>query len=451
MKFLQKETDQPNREPQQGVPKKKRKKDHAHNKEGEISAFFTSVRPPLAEKDGNVSINKVLQAGGGIAATGPRERENSTKSSGVVPTTEMPAKGSYLGYGGRGSRHESTSYVSWSESVQAPDMAPQRPKHLPVTDYDRSKYFKHQQVGSNPRGAYSTEYKRPAPPVVKRGETSIERFQISSVPPSQQRMIRSHSYPQHTSSSRKVNLVDRAAKFKPTESVASPSSMSSHAPYRASVESQWLEPRVKTRFEDHEETAHSAVDNTLSHQQNYTGVDPDIHDAERETSSDLGIDIERCNHKFREQRQATESRGRHPTHHPSNTCPIGSVGIHRRPTVRFSGVEMPPLRIPNFPGASIYEQQAQREQVPLQTVLDEECSIEGSFLGAQELTYQQDGMMYNEQNWDEHFEGPWSGGVAPEASIFGLDESRVPDSMVRRLLPEDSVVAPGFWRPNRLY
>jgi hypothetical protein len=53
MRFLQKEKDLPESAPQHGATKKKRKKDHTHTKEGEISAFFTAVRPVLAEQDGN--------------------------------------------------------------------------------------------------------------------------------------------------------------------------------------------------------------------------------------------------------------------------------------------------------------------------------------------------------------------------------------------------------------
>jgi hypothetical protein len=454
MKFLQKEKDLPDPDPPQGVPNKKRKKDHAHNKEGEISAFFNSVRPPLAEKDGNIYTNKVQKVGGGITATGHCERDHSTKSSGVVPTSGMASKDSYLGFGSRGPRHESTSYVSWSGSVQAPDMAPQRPKHLPAVDHDQSKYFKHYQAGSDASGAGATDYKHPAHPVVNekpRGGTSIERFRISSVAPSQQRMSRSHSYPQHTSSPRKLNLVDRAAKFQSTESVASPSLMPPHAPHRTRAEHQCSKPRIKSRFEEHEDTAHSAVDTTLSHQHNDTDSEANMYDMERETSSDLGRVIQRCNHKFREQRRTTEMYERHPVHRPSNTLPIGCAGKQRRPAVRFSEVEMPSPMIPNFPGASFYEQQAQWQQVPPQKALGAEYPLEKPYFGEDNFTYQQDDMSTHEHNWDEHIEEPWLYREDTEVAMFGLEEATASENIVQRLHPEDSVVAPGFWRPNRLY
>jgi hypothetical protein len=453
MKFLQKEKDSPDPAPPQGIQNKKRKKDHAHNKESEISAFFTSVRPPLVERDGNTSANKVQKGGSGITATGHRERDHLTKSSGVVPRTEIAAKDSDLGCGSRGPRHESTSYVSWSESVQAPDMAAQRPGHLPAVDHDQSKYSKHHQVGSDASGAGDTNYKHPSHPVVNEkrgGGTSIERFRMSSVAPSQQRMSRSNSYPQHTSSPRKLNLIDRAAKFQSTDSVASPSSMPPYASHRARVEHQCSEPRSKPRS-GQRDTALSAVKTALSHHHNDTDAEADMHDVERETSSDLGRVIQQCDHKFREQRRTTDLHERYLVNHPSSHLLIGSAGRHRRPTVRFSEVEMPSPQIPNFPGASIYEQQAQWQQVPSQTVPGTQYLLEGSCFGEEDFTYQQDDITTHEQNWDEHIEEPRVYRENTEIGMFGLEGAHASGNIVQRLRPEDSVVAPGFWRPNRLY
>jgi hypothetical protein len=454
MKFLQKEKDLPGPDPQQGVPSKKRKKNHTHSKEGEISAFFTSVRPPLAGKDGNIPTNKVRKDDGGITATGHRERDHSTQSSGVVPTAQKVAKDSCLRFGSRDPRHERTSYVSWSESVQAPDVAPQGPNHLPATDHNQGKCFKHHQVGSDAGGAGPIDCKHPSHPVVnqnRRGGTSVERFRMSSVAASQQRMSRSHSYPQHTSSPQKLNLVERAEEFQPTESVASPSSMPPHAPHRARAEHRRSGRRFESRLGEHEDTTHSAVDMTFSYQHDDIDTEADMHNTERETSSDLGRVIQQCNLKFREHGRTTESHGRHSVHHPSNTLPVGSAGIHRRPTVRFSEVEMPSPRIPNFTGAGIYEHQAQWQQVPSQTVLGAEHTLEGSYFDEEEFTHEQGDMANHEQNWDEHTEDPWLYREDTEVAMFGLEEAHASDNMVQRLPLEDSVVAPGFWRPNRLY
>ncbi|KAI4673273.1 uncharacterized protein J4E88_008885 [Alternaria novae-zelandiae] len=54
MKFLQQHKDEPEPVPRSDASKKKRKKDNEQMKEGEISAFFTSARPALVDKDTNI-------------------------------------------------------------------------------------------------------------------------------------------------------------------------------------------------------------------------------------------------------------------------------------------------------------------------------------------------------------------------------------------------------------
>jgi hypothetical protein len=448
MKFLQKEKPLPDPESQQSAPKKKRKKDHAHDKEGEISAFFTSVRPALAEKDGNAPTQKVRTDGGGATVTDHREREPSAKSSGVVPTTELPVKGSYLGFGSRGPRHESTSYVSWSESVHVPDTAFQQPKSLTSIDQDQSRPPKHCRKNTNNSGADTTGVRPGSPTSIRRrGGMSTERFRISSVP-SQQRMSRSYSYPYRTSSPQKVNLVDRAAKVQLTESVASPSSMPPRAPVRANIEAQCSEPNARSRLEQHE-IAQSAVNNHLSRQQYHTESEADLDDTGGDTSSDLGGVIRECNRTLQEQRGAIEPYERQQIHYPRESHTILPDVASRRTSVRFAGVEMRSPGVPNFTGASIYERQAQREQLPPHTVLDEESYLEGPFVDEHELAYQQDDMTYDERNWEQQLEEPWFDGEEVEAAM--MFEPRASVNTTQRSHPEDSVVAPGFWRPNRLY
>jgi hypothetical protein len=106
-------------------------------------------------------------------------------------------------------------------------------------------------------------------------------------------------------------------------------------------------------------------------------------------------------------------------------------------------------RVPKFTGASIYERQALREQTPLQTVLDEEYFLRGAYLDQHELAYQRDDMAYDQQNWDEQLEEPWFDGEELEVAM--VLEPRTSVNTNQRSCPEDSVVAPGFWRPNRLY
>lgn len=453
MKFLQKEKSQPEPDPQQVVPKKKRKKDHAHTKEDEISAFFTVVRPALAEKDNNVPTNNARVDEDTVAPAGGRDLQLSTKSSSVVPTVELPGNGSYLGFGSRGPRHESTSYVSWPKSVRTQDITPKHPKHLPAVTHDRHGPSKHYSVGSTTSGVEDTRFKRPAPPTVtkQRGEESTERFQISSVAPSQSRLSRSHSYPQHTSSPRKVNLVDRAAKFRSTQSFASPSSMPPFVPSHVREESSHAEPRLRSRLDEHVEMHPPATHQRQIYQPSDVADEDHPGHAGQGTSSDLGRVIQHCDHSFRAQRRATEPHmsrvNMDSPHMDSATVRHARTALSsrfpRRPTVRFSGNEQPAPRVPNFSGRSIYEDQAERLHVPMQDVLDEEDLLDDAYLAEQEVIYQQGNMMYTEPDWEEHLDEPPLYWERIDATTSG--------DMVQRLASDNSISAPGFWRPNRLY
>ncbi|KAJ4345250.1 uncharacterized protein N0V89_011380 [Didymosphaeria variabile] len=115
MKFLQKHKDKTGVGPLSGSPKKQRKKDQAHAKEEEISAYFTSVRPALAEQELNIqtkkpSPKKLREADSGRRGPPPIVDE-------AVPTVEPADQTPYSGLEGGGPRHESRSYISWSEST----------------------------------------------------------------------------------------------------------------------------------------------------------------------------------------------------------------------------------------------------------------------------------------------------------------------------------------------
>jgi hypothetical protein len=464
MKFLQKDQNQPEPAHPQSIPKKKRKKDHVHSKEGEISAFFTAVRPAQAEKDNNAVTNKTRVGDDAADPIDAREREQSTKSSGIVPTVELPGNGSYLGFGSRGPRHESTSYVSWSESARTPDMTPKHPKHKPAIATDHDDLSKRLPVGSTTTGADETTFKRPAPPTVakQRKEESIERFQFSSMPLSQNRLSRSHSYPQPTSSPQKLNLVDRAAKIRSTESFASPSSMPPHIHSHTREESRRREsPRVSSRSDGHKETYAPATEQVQGYFRNYANDKGYAGTTEQSTSSDLGRVIQQCNQTFHAQRRATEPHRSRLNTDPrrvdnernrttSHQLPATAT---RRPTVRFSEVEQFEPRIPNFPGRSIYQGQVQRVRVPMQGLLDEDELLDETYLAEQEMMYQQGDMMYTEPAWEEHFVNnePPSYVDDFDATTYGLEDARAPVHAVQRLPSDNSIVAPGFWRPNRLY
>jgi hypothetical protein len=102
-----------------------------------------------------------------------------------------------------------------------------------------------------------------------------------------------------------------------------------------------------------------------------------------------------------------------------------------------------------MPGVGLYEQQAQRHQVLLPVVRDEEDFTGELALADQELLYQPDDMLYMEQEWEEQGDPPYyeEDGEDMEENCLDFEE----DDFVQRLPSDNSVVAPGFWRPNRLY
>ncbi|KAI4648829.1 uncharacterized protein J4E79_009901 [Alternaria viburni] len=105
MKFLQQHKDEPEPVPRTDASKKKRKKDNEQMKEGEISAFFTSARPALVDKDTNTPPQHP------VPKAKRRRRDQSSVDDTAIPTVEATGQASYLGFGSRGPRHESNSYL----------------------------------------------------------------------------------------------------------------------------------------------------------------------------------------------------------------------------------------------------------------------------------------------------------------------------------------------------
>ncbi|KAF1839954.1 uncharacterized protein K460DRAFT_297270 [Cucurbitaria berberidis CBS 394.84] len=396
MKFLQQHKDQPEPTPQAGVLEKRRKSDHAHMKEGEISAFFTSVRPALAERDDNTQMN-----GGRHSLDTPLEASRPEREPSLVgdvatptiPTVDMPDKASYLGSGGRGLRHESTSVMSWSES-------------------------------SAPRRTNGTS----------------ERFVLSSTAPSLHRVSRSQSYPQHTSSPRRVNLVGRAAKFQSTDSVDSPSSMPSVLPVRVSVDAQQVRNTPSSKA-----TSRSGTNSFSNHRQPAVNGEENIAGVDPPASSGFGRLLRQCNSTVYESRQIVSPHRRQTVRNAPSSSPFvykveGQTSMDRCytsprvPTVRFAGIESRAPPLASFAGPSIYEQQAQRlQRTEERNLLDDFDVIEQDYLDG-------DGDMgYANQSWE---------GLPEEPRCH---EGVVSEGAERHLVLGNTVVAPGFWRPNRLY
>jgi hypothetical protein len=457
MKFLQKNKDQPESAPPEGALKKKQKKEHTHTKEGEISAFFTSVRPALAEKDGNTLANIGIDSIDIASRTTRRERDQLSKADAIVPTTEVSEKGSFLGSGSRGPRHGSTSYVSWSDSVRPPSTTPRQNQCQPAVPESRYKSTKHHRDGDEVEED-NTVSKWPMPPSVSRRRTgaTAERFGVSSITSSQHGLSRSQSYPHHTSSPRRVNLVDRAAKFQMTDPVASPSSLPPFKSTRASVEPHRIEPVAGSTHAS--PRSHAA--GISKPQQDLTNDEEKAFDTEAQTSSDLGKVLQQCNDIFNERRQAMALRRRQTVRsNPSRA----NDDLERQPqyipypklqevrTVRFSGVGSRSPRPPTFSGPSIYEQQAQRQRVPVSQCMEDSLIYEDKHLAAQNYAGEESERTNHDQMQELFGEVPDSYGVDSEEEPWGVGDSYASEGVVQHLQSDNSVVASGFWRPNKLY
>lgn len=442
MKFLQREKEQP--EPViEHVAKKKRKKDHAHTREGEISAFFSSVRPALTEKDGNAA---------GVVSRS--ERERSTKSSGVVPTVEVPDKGPYLGFGSRGPRHESTSYVSWSDSVRGPAVTPRHPKQVHAAEKDDHDTTKHQSA-STTTGEENSGSKRPAPRAVEHSTHDRSgQFRVSSViaSVSHQRASRSYSLPQHTSSPQRMNLVDRAAKIYMTDNIQSPSSMPQSVPVHTNYH---YRPTAETRPAFTTRPNQACTQGTPMRRRTVPDQQNDATDVEPQLSSDLEAVIEQCNATFDERRRMSGQRRRHTVlpeqhfeHDAMESADMRRSNVERR--VRFTGLERPPPVLPNFSGPSIYEQQAQRQAVPLLPSRHEDEGVSYSRSGLADFDDGHD-LLSSEAYWEEYPEAQASYTDNLDTMDYGMEDGTAAGHQVQRLASDNSVVASGFWRPNRLY
>jgi hypothetical protein len=456
MRFLQKENEQPEPAPQQGTVKKKSKRDHAHTKEAEISAFFTAARPVLAEEDNNNVRTNEVRANNDktnmIGHRGPR------KYSAVLPTIEIPDKGPCLGIEGRGPRHGSASYVSWSDSVPGPDLTIQRQKYPLVVEENQHQSSK-DRTGHIATVEESSSFKHPASPSVtsQRRDVSAERFKVSSVVVSQHKIDRSHSYPLRNSSPRKVVLVGGAVNIRSTVSADSPSSMLLFVPTHTRTKNQSSEPSVSSRLTKHQETSLSTSKH-VSKSQHVRVTSECDRDVRRRTSSDLGKVIRQCNSMFQEHRRVAEPRVNYilTTSHGMNDMercahPLDPRKAHKRPAVHLSEVELPPPRLPNFSGPSIYEQQAHRRQALSQTEHHEDLVLEDSYLTDQEFVEEQDDMLYNDETGEGQFEELVSYSSGRIGSGYSMEDSRATNCIVQRLASDHGIVASGFWRPNKLY
>ncbi|KAF3033595.1 hypothetical protein E8E11_000839 [Didymella keratinophila] len=100
MKFLRNNDGRKDHTTQAPDAKKKRKKDHARNKEEDISAFFTTAPPALADTDANAQAKSRRPTGVPAGSKADRRRpvrDLSRAPESAIPIVDSEGKASYLG------------------------------------------------------------------------------------------------------------------------------------------------------------------------------------------------------------------------------------------------------------------------------------------------------------------------------------------------------------------
>ncbi|CAN9354959.1 unnamed protein product [Alternaria alternata] len=452
MKFLQKQRDEPEVVARPNLAKKKRKKDQKQTKEGEISAFFTSVHPVLVEKDSNRLPEHAASRNERCRRDHPPVYETATSTVVVAHPT------SYLGFGSRGPQHDSTSYVSWPESIRAPSTKPAQPcsppaRHSPhnVDSYSES---------DTRKGKEHDAFRLPTRPLAatKRRTYSMPaaRFKMPSSAPLQDRASRSQSLPQRSSSLRRPNVVQQSARLQEADTAGSPPSM---PPLASAPVIDVCHARIRSNSKGTESGPAPASAPVLAvHRNHDQPKDDNVVEQNRiPTSSDLGIALQQCNDALYRRRHAAEPC-RRPTEEIHRMNPRSDLrqdsiefcsATQQAPTVRFVDQIYHESILPSFAGPN--EQQALHQQLPLHLGANE-GHLETPYTD-QDYLEKNDPIGYDDHVWEGLPEEPTSHSFESGVDTYEIREDRVEmmENPVQDLRQVNDTVAPGFWRPNKLY
>ncbi|KZM25594.1 hypothetical protein ST47_g3294 [Ascochyta rabiei] len=392
--------------------KKKRKKDHAQTKEGDIFAFFTSVRPALAD----VASTQLTSGGRPRVNTSVtkntrrrRAREQSTVLDPAVRTINPEDGASYLGFAGRGSDRETSRPFSWSESFCAPSTTPGHHKRTSAVHgegldplYQKKKEGLHRHT-SLWRQEISTGVHEPI-------DAATEVARASSEAPVRSRLSSLRSSLQRSSSSRRSISVDQDLHRRSTEDEPPLSSKPPVLPSTSNVDSL-----------EHPVTGTLQSDGSIATP--YAGGNAVLAP-----------------------KQVLEDAARTLLYRPS---PQGS----RIPLIQFLAPDSQPLQPANLSGPSFYVQQEQRQHLIVPFELEEEyCVRDPDTVGR---GYQGESESSIQEDVEGFSEGPMSYGKTEEMDddgdvVAGLDYAA--DEVEQAQRPgHAAVVAAGFWRPNKLY
>ncbi|KAF1932241.1 uncharacterized protein M421DRAFT_89572 [Didymella exigua CBS 183.55] len=458
MKFLRNNHSGNNHTMQAPEAKKKRKKDHARAKEEDISAFFTTVRPVLANTDGNIQAKsgRPPDASARAKAYRPRRiRDPSKAPETAVPPVESEAKASYLGFGSKGPRHESTSHFSWSESICAPSVTPGQHRDISA-DHDKriDAWTRETDQVSYGRGTVGHQG-APSSVIRDRVTATSNRFWVSSVAPTPSGLSRPQSLPQPSSSPRQPNLADRAVDRHTNDDVTSPPSMDPvlrRRVHAGHLEASMTKGSAKMSYV-------SGINASMQRRASTDVVrDHTAHDRPPQLLELDGTLQHYTEMSEAEPRQAPTRRGR-PAEAQASARPPDSFrqsrhDLYRRtaevPTVRSAAPDTHSSRLFSFSGPSIYVQQDQRQRWPVHLGLEDNGSYR--YLEGYGQEHMSETGALDHEGFGELSDVQFSYGLREDVDedVEGLDY--VADGVEQVQEPEHtSVVTSGFWRPNRLY
>ncbi|KAF2186857.1 hypothetical protein K469DRAFT_571033 [Zopfia rhizophila CBS 207.26] len=457
MKFLQKHRGQPEVTPRTGAAQRKRKKDHAQAKQEEISAYFTSSRPVLAEKDVNTQ-----------AKGEPRRRSlvpdldhkpaRSTVIDNAIPTVELPEKPSYLGFGSTGPRHESGNYISWSESIRAPSTTPIHRQAVSTVDVGQLDPIHGRRACMNMDAENAVQSLKDQTSIVKViTDGSGERFDVSSLAPADHHVSRSHSFPIHSRSPRPLNQFGQVGRHVTKGTATYPSSMPASVPHHGDT-NKARNRRVQIEsYHGSITTSRSPASSQLIRRQ----TEPKnrvTDDVDPQTSSTLGRLLRECDSTFIDRRHQEDGAYDHnclevqPPAMPDNErrmiYPGSYVVGQQGSSVRIPRVDLHRPRLPMLAGPSIYEEQAQRQTFIQEPHVDDRQPMEESYM--REREYDSGDFVF--EYYDQELGAPQDETAAYELGVGPSGEGFVLSYPVEESVEQSATfVTGGFWRPHKLY
>jgi hypothetical protein len=439
---------------------KRQRRDHAHNKEEEISAFFTSVRPTLADanrkrqatSDHQSTRVSKSQASSNRKQVRERELEESSIVVGVAPTVEKQGNVPYLDPSG-GLSQGHTSQTSCSESHCTLSRTPGFVRITPTIDADCSGSAKHK------RGTADTEH-LPYPSAMaaqKKDHDIAELLRVSSVKFMRDDVAKSQPCPPSMSSSRGLDPKNgserRCVVHNGTLSVVELPNL----PIFPSIETQSGETINASKNPETKSGSSTGLQSTSAWRQETlpsTMEDVGVH----ARTSSLGLVLQECSDAVNRQQCKETSTGkdfrRAVRFHSENEGTWhdhfeSKLVAQEDRNILPSEPNLHSSRVPSFAGPSIYELQEQRHGTRKKIHLDPDCFVQGIIIDGDE-----DG--FDGENWEglviEEPMGYDAVHASRRADERDVDHGYAPIVQAERLpMAESHIGMSRFWRPNKLY